>query len=763
LPAERDTFVGRAQPLNELARRLQSDARLLCLVGMGGSGKTRLALRFGWSWLGDFAGGVWFCDLAQARNPDGIAFAVAKALDVPLGDGDPVAQLATAIVGRGECLLILDNFEQIAGFAEATVGRWLAQCPQARFLVTSREVLGVAGEVVVTLAPLDQADAVDLFKQRAAAALSAFTPTAADDAAIATLVRLLDGLPLAIELAAARISVFTPAALLERMNDRFRLLARRGRGEERQATLRATFDWSWGLLSSAEKSALAQLSVFVGGFSLQAAEAVIDAAPFADVWPPDLVQSLVQKSFVRRLSDRRFDLLLSVQDYASEQLATPGRFPGSGPAALSATQARHWRHFAALDETQAIADRCADADNLVTACERATTAADCAAAADALLGAWAVLALRGPYGAAVPLADSVMRMPGLRPDQFAAAAFVKGSALFMLGRSTEALSRVEAGLAQLERAPDGVNEARLRCVRGEVLTKLARPEEAVRDLQCARSLVARAANPSLECKVLNALFILSVEQGRLAEARAYCEAALAVARAADDQRWIGGALGNAAFLDWSEGHHQQAIDRWNEALLIAQRISDRRWEGNTHCNLGLLLHERGRTAEAEAHLKAALEIARNIGHSRLEATVLCNLGIVAEALGQRDDALNAYQGAVQLARRLGDRRSEGQFCMHLGLFHARGGAFNDARRCLAEAESALLQIGDRLSLGLVHCARAETEHLAGDEPVAREALGQAEQCAATAQADARSELGGRITRLQAALAGPGRLDSPATD
>ncbi len=260
LPAERDPFVGRREPLAELARRLDAGARLVSVLGVGGTGKTRLATRFGWSALGDFPGGVWFCDLSQARNLDGIAHAVSQGLDVPLGKDDPVTQLGQAIAGRGHCLVILDNFEQVAREAKETLGRWLNRASAARFLVTTREVLGLPGEEILALPPLVPSDAAALFVRRAEAAKPGFQPNTEDQAAIGRLVQLLDGLPLAIELAAARVRVMPPRTLLLRMSERFKLLSSAGGRVDRQATLRAVFDWSWDLLSLPEKAALAQLS-----------------------------------------------------------------------------------------------------------------------------------------------------------------------------------------------------------------------------------------------------------------------------------------------------------------------------------------------------------------------------------------------------------------------------------------------------------------------------------------------------------------------
>ena len=187
---------------------------------------------------------------------------------------------------------------------------------------------------------------------RAAAAKSDLKLSADDQAAVAPLVKLLDGLPLAIELAAARVRVMTPRMLLARMDERFRLLASLGGRRDRQATLRATFDWSWDLLAAAEKGALAQLSVFEGGFTLEAAEAVLDvSACDPKVWTIDVLHSLVDKSFVRPVGQERFDLLSSVQAYAAEHHSFEGRYPGSGPTAVHAAQHRHGTWFAALGPT----------------------------------------------------------------------------------------------------------------------------------------------------------------------------------------------------------------------------------------------------------------------------------------------------------------------------------------------------------------------------------------------------------------------------
>ena len=198
-------------------------------------------------------------------------------------------------------------------------------------------------------------------------------------AAIEPLVTLLDGLPLAIELAAARVRVMPPRTLLARMSERFKLLASTGGRVDRQATLRATFDWSWDLLTPTEKAALAQLSVFEGGFTLEAAEAVLDLSVVSTMRPgrSTCCSRWSTSRSCGSVRDERFDLLVSVQEYAAEHLQTAGRYAGSGPRALASAESRHAAWFAALDRAAATAGRCVELENLVAPVGARRRAATC--------------------------------------------------------------------------------------------------------------------------------------------------------------------------------------------------------------------------------------------------------------------------------------------------------------------------------------------------------------------------------------------------
>ena len=750
LPAERDAFVDRHATLRELARRFDEGARLVSILGIGGTGKTRLVTRFAWSWLGDFPGGVWFCDLSQARDVDGIVRAVADALDVPLADEDPVRRLGSAIAGRGRCMIVLDNFEQVARHAEATLGRWLDRAGEACFAVTTREVLGLAGEESLALAPLAEADAAALFKRRAQAAQADFG--AGDDSAVAPLVRLLDGLPLAIELAAARVRIMSPRTLLARMSERFKLLASAGGRQDRQATLRAALDWSWDLLTPGDKAALAQLSVFEGGFTLEAAEAVLDLSGVAEAeWPLDAVQSLVDKSLLRPLSAQRLGLLSSVQEYAAEHLRTPGRFPGSGPAALDAAQARHGACFAALGEQQATAHGCIELENLSAACRRAVRRGDTSTAVGALRGAWAALRLRGPFRVGVELAQGVLSMPGLQVAQQANAERITASALQSVGRAAEARAALERALGHARGVADRRCEAQVLTQLGTLDANDGRSEAAQARFERALALVRELGERGLECDALNGLGTLLDFVGRSQEARAHYEAALDAARASGDRHREGGMLGNLGLLLANQGRMDEAATHIEASLLIAREVGDRKWEGNARCNLGLLQHVRGRMSEAREQLAAALAVALDLGHVELEGVVRCNLGIVCQALDDPASALAHFEAALQVARDRADRRSEGQVLNYLGLLHLRQGRFAPGREALDAGERLLREVDDRLNLALLLCSRAELEHLSGHAEPAAAALERAASMAAELGAGSDSELGQALSRVRQAL------------
>jgi predicted ATPase/class 3 adenylate cyclase len=339
LPGSLTSYVGQSTEMKRLADDLPR-RRLITLTGVGGVGKTRMALEAAWAAHDAFIGGVWLVELAPIADEDGVTHAVASVLRVEPYPGVTLEDaVVDALQGR-QRLLIVDNCEHVLDAANRLIGKIVSSCPTVTILATSREPLGVLGERVVGVRSLDpELEAVELFCERAEAADSDFSASPADLEAIGRVCRRLDGIPLAVELAAARTRTMSLGELERRLNDRFRLLRGAGRGRvERHQTLRATVAWSHQLLSPIERAVFDRCAVFAGGFDERAVEAVCtdDAMDLADV--ADVVSALVDKSMLvadRRGTETRYRLLETLRQYAEEQLGD----------ALDEHRSRHLHHY----------------------------------------------------------------------------------------------------------------------------------------------------------------------------------------------------------------------------------------------------------------------------------------------------------------------------------------------------------------------------------------------------------------------------------
>jgi predicted ATPase/DNA-binding SARP family transcriptional activator len=319
LPSIATTLVGRDAEIRELAESLMAPApRLVTLTGPAGVGKTRLALQTAARLLDHFDDGVYVVDLAPLADPDAALQAVARAVDAPEGEGAPEERIAQHLRGR-RALIVLDNLEHLLALASA-LGQTAEAIGESKLLGTSRVPLRLDTEREYKVEPLPMPDSVALFDVRARSAQPDFELSDANAAAVVTICRSLDGLPLAIELAASRIAILSPADLEQRLDERLRLL-KRGPGEtvERHRTLRAAIDWSYDLLGPDEQQLLAHASIFVGGFTLEALESVCGG----ELDAVDALATLVDASLVRQSgTDRepRFGLLETVREYAAERL-----------------------------------------------------------------------------------------------------------------------------------------------------------------------------------------------------------------------------------------------------------------------------------------------------------------------------------------------------------------------------------------------------------------------------------------------------------
>ena len=339
LPQQLTTFVGRDDELAEVAKALD-EVRIVTLTGVGGVGKTRLAVQAAADLLPNFPGGVWLCELGPLSDPAGVPDVLATTLSVPQRPGETLTESVVAALRDRDTLLVLDNCEHLIAPAARLVDAIARSCPGVRVLATSREGLGLSGErlmLVRSLAVPDddagadalvECEAVRLFVDRAADARRGFAATPENATAIAQICRRLDGIPLAIELAAARTRMMAPGEIARRLDERFRLLTGGNRtAVERHQTLRAAVDWSYALLDESEQVLLDRLGVFAGGFTLDAAEAVaVDESENVDVL--DRLGQLVDKSLVvvedEADGSTRYRLLETIRQYALERLDASG-------------------------------------------------------------------------------------------------------------------------------------------------------------------------------------------------------------------------------------------------------------------------------------------------------------------------------------------------------------------------------------------------------------------------------------------------------
>ncbi|MCA9488731.1 MAG: protein kinase, partial [Myxococcales bacterium] len=474
IPELRDAFVGRDRELQEIARGLD-EGRVVSLVGPGGVGKTRLANEAATRARASYRS-AWVCDLSAARTEEALVAGVAATLGLQPDRGDPTTALGHAIARRGAILVVLDNLEQVARLAGPVVARWSETAPLARFVVTSQVALRIRAERVVKVGPLKTDDAVALFLARGR--------SLDDDAAqVRKLVRRVDRLPLAIELAAARTRTLSVTHTLERLDDRFRLLA--GGASDlpaRHRSLRASLEASFELLDTHELAALQQLSVFAGAFELGAAEAVVDCGSEA-AWTVDLVTQLADRSLVQ-VSPRgdRFRLLSSVREFAQAM---------ADPQTTRAATSRHLAYHRALCEQLPSAPSLMPyLDDLLVALRRAVEAGD-SAAVDAIAMATApALEIKGRAfeGAQIlELALPLVRGAG-SPTAVELALIKQWRAI---GRSADASELATEILARARAEGDPITEGRALHALGAAHFELGRLAEAKALVEEARTLVTR--------------------------------------------------------------------------------------------------------------------------------------------------------------------------------------------------------------------------------------------------------------------------------
>lgn len=653
LPQILTSFVGRQQELSDIRRRLD-ETRLLTLTGTAGIGKSRLGLAIAREAEDRFAM-VRLVELAPLTAPALVPDAIATAAGVREEPGRPVLDSVVDALQNTTGLIVLDNCEHLLAACAAAVRALLHGCPGLRVLATSREPLGVAGEIAWRVPPmslpsspeatrgtvdapggrepataLEQSDAVRLFVERARAVRRDFAPDAAGTKTVSEICRRLDGVPLAIELAAARVNVLAVEQIAARLDDRFRLL--RGQAQDavpRQQTLRAALDWSYDLLSEPERALLRRLAVVAGGCHVEAAEAICSGDGVHADEMLDILASLVDKSLLTvdtAHGEARYHLLETMRRYALEKLE-------QRPDEAAAYHRQHRNWYLQLAER-------------------------------------AAPELRGP--------DQARWFDRLEREHDNLRAALEWS-LATPGEATEAL-RLAARLSHFWYARGHQSEGR-------------------RWLEAA--LARDGAPAALRATALDGAGVLAHSQGDYAAARAFHEQSLRLWRSLDDPRGLATCLNAIAVVaiaeenfDAAEQALEESIDRWRglgDDARIAIALN----------NLGILALGRGEFHRAEAFYGESLAIKRRRQDTQGVAVSLNNLGEVARYQGEYSRAEMLLAESLALSRELGGRQRIAQTLHSLGMVQLQHGAAAEAARRLDESLDLFRRLDDQL--GMVQC------------------------------------------------------------
>jgi non-specific serine/threonine protein kinase len=678
LPAQVSSFIGRDAELAEV-RALVGGSRLVTLTGAGGAGKTRLGLQVA-AGLADGAGdGVWFADLAPLGDPDLVAATVADALGARLEPGRPVLEALVEAVDGRSLLVVLDNCEHLIGACAKLADALLRGCPGVALLATSREPLGIDGEQVYRVPSLGvpaedddpgaiwATEAARLLADRAAAQGVMLAGDGPAAAVVGRICRRLDGIPLALELAAARLRVMPAAELEARLDERFALLTGGSRAAlPRQQTLRAMVDWSWELLTSGERAVLARLSVFAGGFGLAAAEAVTAGQEVSSDEVVGHLGALVDKSLVHfgdtGSGPGRYRLLDTVRQYAAGQL------DAAGPVAVGAARAAHRDYYLALAE--------AAAPQLL-----ASGQAEWLDRLDAELGN-----LRAAVAFSVTQADLE---PGLR---LAATLRVywgaRGHAVEGAGVLRGLLDAPAAQGATLPRA-------RAMAAAADLLDKTGGYAAAGDYCQEGLAIARAAGDERLVADLLNGRAWALLRQGQYCAALRAIERGLALARRLGEPHLTGRLLSARSFATYVAGDDAGAARDAAESLRLFRQAGDRIQIGAMLGNLGYIELSPGDLDAARGHLAEALDIARALNNRDGILYGTFNLGLAEYLDGSLDAARPLFAESLGLARRMGTKRQTGYALLGLAIADSGADAGWSARLHGA-ADQALADAGDTI-------------------------------------------------------------------
>jgi predicted ATPase/class 3 adenylate cyclase len=717
LAAQPTPFIGREKELEKARKALLGDAcRVVTFTGVGGAGKTRLGLQTAANLTDDFPDGVYFVDLSAIDSPSFVIPAVARTLDIQRSADRPFLELVKNALKDKRMLLLLDNFEQVMG-AVPNVVELLSACPFLKLIVTSREALHVRMENVLPVPPLSAPkirtaremtatglgiyDSVSLFIERALAVRPDFSVTNENAPAVAEICARLDGLPLAIELAAARITMLTPRAILERLGSRLKLLT--GGPSDlpyRQRTLRATIDWSYRTLSPAEQNTFREVSVFAGGATI---ESVVKLCG-CDLETTDITAalgSLVDKSLIWRDDGpgghSRFQMFETIREYGMELLANAGQ----GKAMRDA----HAGHFLEIAEStepmlrgpeqKEVFDGLeSDHDNFQAAIDwlhEAGSSEKEARLCAALTGLYQVRGylVEGRANLERCLTRSADFPPSVRARLFLGLARIANSQ----DRYAESLKLLDSSAADYTRAGDAAGLVSVDCERGWSCHRLGRQDRAIAYYQ---AVLERSPAEDQYTRALAELGIGSSKcmTGDLDDAEKYLARSRKVFTQLGDDRSLARTLLSILMLSYQKGDFAAALQHCQEALTVQERLNDLNAQVIVFNNLGSLNVHLGKFEEAKAWYEKLLSRCERIANRHFLAWG--HTGLAESYLGLGDDALALEHSrkAIAIAEELDAPFDLGVSTRVLGEVHLRQGRIEDALDALLRSLPLVEKGGD---------------------------------------------------------------------
>ena len=716
-------FIGRRQTRVSIVEALDKDSRLISLVGTAGVGKSRLALEA----ISDLQTSdvtTYFCNLTEATSEMGIARSIAKVIGVQINDSDPVAQLGTLFTTQST-ILVLDNIEHVLEPVQRVITHWMSQSDTLRIIATSRIQLRMNSEVCFQIDPLTRLESIELFVKRGQLSKPNFNLHAGNYTVLERVVQRLDHLPLAIELAAARLNLFTIEEIEQRLEERFSLLRSR---HDQTPALQGALDWSWDLLKPWAKTIFAQTSVFRGGFDLQAAEVVLRCEDWKDA-PPifDILQDLCDDSLLQqhRLKNGsiRYRLLESVRQYAAAQL--------HNTIASMETRRRHIEHYAQFGETTFL-DKLDDLpqndwgqfseelDNFIIAIEYATDSI----ASKCCFAALKILRMKGPASLGVEITNRVLQMDHISNRDLKTLWIARSHFLRISGRIQEARQhslddllsstsdRIDPNMPtstndspqntsiQQEDETTQLLEADVYLEQGNIEENESLFPKALSKYEQARAIYEQLEHPKRIATVLLKIGGVHRSMGDYDQALHAFESTLEIATDHDIPLLRADTLTEIGKIHVRNGEYRSAVEQFEPSLEIALTFDDLFRQERNLGSMGVALASLGEYDRAiELDLKA-IAINRKVGNRRNESTMVGNVGNLYSALGQYDKALSNIELALQISREIGNKYLES---MHLGnlaiIFDSRGdfpAAIEKYKESLAVCE----EIGDMPQKGL---------------------------------------------------------------